>query len=87
MRVPGWIDRDDREPTLTPAFVVLPDGNKLPVTITNMSTDGCQVQCDQLLPIGETVELEADDRRVAAHVRWSLPGSAGLRLIGRTKEE
>src|SRR5690348_14820718 len=68
----AWVDRsDDREPTSFPAFVVRPGGNKLPVTVTNVSNDGCQVQCEQLLPIGETVELEAGDRRVAADVRWS----------------
>lgn len=80
MRVPGWIDRDHREPAAFPATVALPDGRSVPVTITNVSRDGCEVSCNETLPIGAIVELRVGGEPIPADVRWELDGRAGLRL-------
>lgn len=80
MRLPGWIDRDDREPVSFTGAVVLPDGTAIPVIVTDVSSAGCRVQCDATLPIAKTVRLEVGGRSVDADVRWALPGMAGLRL-------
>ena len=80
-RLPGWIDRDSREPTSFPGIVVLAEGQRLPVTMTNISAEGCQVECIEALPIGQTVQLElAGDIKAEASVRWAILGRAGLRF-------
>ena len=80
-RLPGWIDRERREPTSYPAVVMLADGRRLAVTITNISHQGCQVQCKRTLPIGQSVKLElAGSIKANASVRWAVSGTAGLRF-------
>ena len=80
MRIPGWIDRDDREPASFPGVVVLSDGRRFPVTIINVSSCGCQVDCAETLPIGAVVHLDVGNDHLPADVRWSIDGKAGLRL-------
>ena len=81
-RLPGWTDRDNREPTSFPAILVLADGERRPVTITNISAEGCQIEGAEAVPIGETVRIElAGDIRADATVRWAVLGRAGLRFI------
>ena len=80
-RLPGWTDRDGRQPTSFPAIIVLPDGTRLTVTITNISNEGCQVETPATLPIGKTVRIElAGDISADASVRWSIDRRAGLRF-------
>ena len=80
MRLPGWIDRDDREPTSRQAAVILSDGARVPVTITNASDQGCEVECADTLPIGAAVQLEVGGAQLAGKVRWCIDGKAGLQL-------
>jgi len=81
-RLPGWTDRDNREPTSFPAILVLAEGKRFPVTITNISADGCQIEGAEAIPIGETVRVElAGDIRADATVRWAVERRAGLRFI------
>jgi len=80
MREPGWIDRDDREPASFTGLVVLQDGSRVPVTIVNISEGGCQLKCNETLPVAATVELHLDGQQIEAEVRWALPGLAGLRI-------
>lgn len=80
MRPPGWIDRGVRKPTSISATIVLFDGRRLPILITNVSKEGCRVECEEMLPIGVTVQLEIDGVVTNADVRWALPGCGGLRL-------
>jgi hypothetical protein len=80
MRLPGWIDRDGREPVAFPGSVVLPDGRAVPVTITDVSEAGCRIECEETLPIAATVGLEVAGRVFEGDVRWSLLGTAGLRM-------
>ena len=80
-RLPGWVERNRRETTAFPGIVVLAEGRRLPVTMTNISAEGCQVKCLEALPIGQTVRLElAGDIKAEASVRWAIPGRAGLRF-------
>ncbi len=78
--LPSWIDRDDRKPASIAGFLTVTDGRKIPVTITNLSSVGCRVECDETLPIAQTVRLNVRDKSVDCHVRWALPGVAGLRF-------
>lgn len=80
-RLPGWTDRDGRQPTSFPAIVVLPDGTRWTVIITNISSEGCQLETPEPLPIGKTVRIElAGDISADANVRWSIDRRAGLRF-------
>ena len=81
-RLPGWIDRENRQATSYPAIVTLADGRRLAVTITNISHQGCQVECTETLPIGQAVGIElAGGINADGSVRWAVPGSAGLRFF------
>jgi PilZ domain len=86
MRLPGWVEREEREPVSIGASVVLPDGRSVPVTIRDVSAHGCCVECDEALPIAQTVRLDLGDDCIEAEVRWALPGAAGLRLTNQNVE-
>ena len=80
-RMPGWFSRVDRTDVLIQATLRIA-GRELRVTIIDMSEGGCKVCCPDILPIGEVVDLAIPAFQPnAATVRWSLPGSAGLRFI------
>ena len=81
MRQPGWIDRNEREPSSFPGVVILPGGARREVIISNVSAMGCRVECHEMLIIGAKVKLEVGDTLIDAEVRWALPGSAGLRML------
>ncbi len=77
----GWIDRAGREPASFPAIVVLAEGQRIAVTITNISSAGCQIDCAETLSIGQAVRIElAGDIAAHASVRWAISGHAGLRF-------
>lgn len=81
-RLPGWTDRDSREPASFPAILIFGEGQRMPVTITNISSDGCQVEGADAVPIGETVRIElAGNISAEATVRWAFMGRAGLRFV------
>jgi len=61
-------------------------GRSVPVMVRDVSANGCCVECDETLPIAETVCLDLGDDRVEAEVRWALPGAAGLQLIQQNVE-
>jgi hypothetical protein len=75
-----WVNRPDRDPVSVAAVLVLA-GRKMAVEITNVSDDGCQVACQETLPIGAPVRLRLELVSIAATVRWSLAGKAGLRFV------
>jgi hypothetical protein len=81
LRAPGWVDRDDREPASFSAEIVLSDGRHVPVTITNVSRQGCQIACDEILPIKARVELKLENESWPVEVRWALGGQAGLLFV------
>jgi hypothetical protein len=81
-RLPGWTDRDSREPASFPAILIYGEGKRIPVTITNISADGCQVEGADAVPIAENVRLElAGNISADATVRWAVMGRAGLRFV------
>jgi hypothetical protein len=86
MRLPGWVEREEREPVSFGASVVLPDGRSVPVMIRDISANGCCVECDEALPVTETVRLDLGEDRFEAEVRWALPGAAGLQLTSQNVE-
>ena len=80
MRIPGWIDRDVREPVSFVGTVLLPDSQEVAVVVVDVSDVGCRLLCDASLPIASTVKLCLGGKSIDAEVRWALPDSAGLRL-------
>lgn len=81
VRIPGWICRREREPVSIPGSVVLKTGRSIPVTVVDMTPDGCRVECEETLPIAATVRLELGAAIANAQVRWALAGAAGLQLL------
>ena len=86
MRAPGWVEREEREPVSIGASIVLPDGRSVPVMIRDVSANGCCVECDEVLPTAQTVQLMLGDDSIQAEVRWALLGAAGLRLTTQNVE-
>jgi hypothetical protein len=80
MRLPGWVEREERKPVSFGASIVLPDGRSVSVMIRDVSANGCCVECDEVLPVAQTVRLDLGEDSVEAEVRWALSGAAGLRL-------
>lgn len=80
-RMPGWIARRDREAVAIAGSVVLPDGRSLPVTIRDLSPEGCRIECEETLPIAATVVVDLGGSTVRGHVRWALGREAGLQLF------
>ena len=79
--MPSWTDRDEREPALLAGALVLSSGERVPVTIRDISNDGCQVESDELIPIGDMVTLElTGEMSTEASVRWAVLGRAGLQF-------
>ena len=65
-----------------PGFIHLSNGLRFPVTVTDVSEEGCKVACNHMLPIGEIVQLAIQGRDlVPVSVRWAILGKAGLRFI------
>ncbi|HXS50802.1 MAG TPA: hypothetical protein VN713_11865 [Sphingomicrobium sp.] len=80
-RMPGWIGRRDREAVAIGGSVVLPGGRALPVTIRDLTPEGCRIECDETLPIAATVLVDLGGSTAQAHVRWALGREAGLKLV------
>ena len=80
-RKPGHVGRADRKPVVFDASVTLADGERVPITMANISDEGCQVEADRVLPIGALISLELDTATIKARVRWALGYSAGLGFI------
>lgn len=81
-RVQGWIKRNDRRKVNVDAVAHLADGTIIPVRLTNISNEGCQIEAERTLPIGEKLKLELPRLGlVAAQVRWSLQGTAGIQFL------
>jgi hypothetical protein len=79
--VPGWVSRDDRQPVQMRAVLRF-NGRELPVTVIDLSGNGCKIRCLHVLPIGEVAQLEMPAFQPnPVSVRWSLPGRAGLRFV------
>lgn len=80
-RLPGWISREDRDAVILHGTALLADSREVRVRLTDISREGCRIESDECMGIGERIQLhvEALDG-IAAVVRWSLEGIAGLRF-------
>ena len=82
-RMHGWISRKDRRPVIADAVVRRADGSEHPVRLTDISDEGCRIEGDGQLVIGEWVDIAvASAGQVRAQVRWALGGSAGVKFQG-----
>jgi hypothetical protein len=77
--------RADRPLVRLRGSIHLPNGLRFPVTVTDVSEEGCKVASNHLLPIGEIVQLAIQGRAlVPVSIRWAILGKAGLRFISPT---
>jgi hypothetical protein len=78
MREPGFIKRAPRVDTNFNAALTDSDGNRLPVTVIDISSEGCRLETDGTLKIGEKVELEVPKYGTfPVQIRWALGNEAG----------
>jgi PilZ domain len=81
-RMQGWIGRKDRFPVAIEAVVHRSDGASVSVRLTDFSEEGCRMEGDDVLQIGERVSIDVPRLGlVKAQVRWALGGSAGMRFF------
>lgn len=75
------ISRNDRNPVELSATVRLPDGREVAANVTDLSREGCRVESEVHLPIGDWVRVMVPGYGdYLCMVRWSLLGSAGVRF-------
>ena len=54
------------------------DGNSIPVVVIDISREGCRLETDETLKIGEKVELQVPKYgNFPAQIRWALGKEAG----------
>ena len=84
-REQGWVGRKDRHEVTVDAVVHRDGGQKVKVTLTNFSDNGCRIEAEEEFRIGERVSIALPRMgNVAAQVRWALPGSAGAQFLAET---
>jgi hypothetical protein len=73
------LERQVRRPVSLRGFASRADGSVVEVTLTDLSYDGCAVECPANFTTGERLMLSVNRRgSLAATVRWVRPGKAGL---------
>lgn len=78
MREPGIIKRAPRVGTNFDAALVDSDGGRIPVIVTDISREGCRLETDGSLKIGEKVQLEVPKYgSFPAQIRWAVGKEAG----------
>ena len=74
--------RRERHPVEIDAVMHRTDGSKAPVKLTNFSDQGCRIESDEQLRIGERVAIAIPRMgQMKAQVRWIESGSAGARFV------
>ncbi len=62
----------------------LSNGREVAIRVTDLSREGCRVESDETLLIGDRITLDAAPlHNVSAIVRWELCGAAGVRFLQR----
>ena len=81
-RIHGWIGRKDRRATGADAVVRRGDGSELRVKLSDISDEGCRLECtSDCLRIGEWIRIAVSSgNEVKAQVRWALGTSAGVKF-------
>ena len=81
----GWAGRRVRHPVEIDAVLHRTDGSKSPVRLTNFSDQGCRIESDEQLRVGERLAIAIPRMgQVKAQVRWSATGSAGARFVAES---
>ena len=78
MREPGQVKRAPRVDTRFKATLKDSDGNAIPVIVMDISREGCRLETDGSLRIGEKVQIEVPKYGIyPAQIRWALGNEAG----------
>ena len=77
-----WPLRKSRHPVVVTAVVHRKDGSTAPVTLTDLSDEGCRIDTPNDLRIGERLKISIPRMgSIKAQVRWALPDCAGARFL------
>ena len=77
--------RKERHPVAIDAVLHRTDGSKWPVKLTNFSDQGCRIESDDQLRVGERLAIAIPRMgQVKAQVRWAATGSAGARFVAES---
>lgn len=86
-RIHGWISRKDRLPVAIDAVVHRADGSTVPVSVTDMTDEGCRLEADEMFVIAERIGLEIPRLGLLqAQVRWAIAGSAGAKFFLQSED-
>jgi len=78
MREPGEIKRAPRVDTRFKASLIDSDGGVVPVLVIDISKEGCRLEADGSLKIGEKVQLKVPKYGTfPAQIRWAVGNEAG----------
>ena len=78
MREPGFIKRAPRVETKFDASLTDSDGGAVAVVVLDISREGCRLETDGSLKIGEKVELNVPRYgSFPAQIRWAVGNEAG----------
>jgi len=78
MREPGEIKRAPRVDTKFETSLIDSDGNTVSVTVIDISREGCRMETDGTLKIGENVQIKVPKYGTfPAQIRWALGNEAG----------
>ena len=82
MREPAFVKRAQRVNTNFNSSLTDSDGGKIPVIITDLSREGCRLETDGSLTIGEKVTIEVPKYGTfPAQVRWVAGKEAGAIFV------
>lgn len=75
-------EREDRRPVKLWATILMEGANSIPVTLLDMTYDGCKVRTPEVLQVGDRLKLSIPNLGILkAEVRWYGDDRAGLRFI------
>lgn len=78
MREPGFIKRSPRVDTNFATTLTDSDGNTVAVRVVDLSREGCRLETEATLKIGENVQIEVPKYgSFEAQIRWALGNEAG----------
>ena len=78
MREPGFIKRAPRVETHFETSLTDSDGGNIPIVVLDISREGCRMESDGSLKIGEMVQIQVPKYGTfSAQIRWALGNEAG----------
>lgn len=82
MREPGFIKRSPRVDTQFATSLTDSDGNRIEVVVVDLSREGCRLQTEATLKIGEQVQIDVPKYGTfPAQIRWALGNEAGAYFL------